>query len=71
MPSTTVIVSFPRTGTRIAKVIDLLRACGFTVKDGTSASRSHWYDLEAAGEDVSSLEKSLSVSGFEFDLKVA
>ena len=71
MPSTTVTVSFPRTGTRIAKVIDLLRACGFTVKDGASATRSHWYDLEAAGEDLVSLEQSLSVSGFEFDLKVA
>ena len=69
MTSTTVIVSFPRIGTRIAKVIDLLRACGFTVRDGASAVRTHWYDLEADGEDLSALEHSLRQSGFEFDIQ--
>jgi hypothetical protein len=64
-----VIVSFPRGGTRIAKVIDLLRDAGFTVKDGAAAARVRWYDLVASGGDVTSLEKSLGVSGFEFDLQ--
>jgi len=69
MASRTVTVSFPRTGTRIAKVIDLLRACGFTVKDGATARRSHWYALEASGEDLPSLERSLNMGGFEFELE--
>ena len=68
MSSTLVTVSFPRTGTRIAKVMDLLRECGFTVKDGEAAVRDHWYLLEASGDDLPGLEHSLSHSGFEYKL---